>query len=379
MKRSVVAALLVAALTSGCGGRSTLPSFARSYESGGALETPAFAASGAVYVAAASQVNVYASSGSTRIATIRQAGLMPTALTFDRSKNLYVAVAKGSSSSCGAGTVRVYARGATALKKKFSVGTCPIALRAFNVLTVLDENNRVRLYNLPSATLRLTIAKGLQSPTAMVYDHLGNLFVANDTSPSPSSSSAGGSGTVQMYPPGATSPKVTFTFSNGVPLALAVDSNNDVYVGADSIVPYGCSSRGTSSGPVGTVFELGPKGGNVVRQIQNLIPVQAVTVDKFDNLWVAAGVANNACFSSSTSFSGGVAEFGPTGTTATNTVTAIAPFKLAVDASGDVYFADCAGNTCSGSYVVREVKAQSTTILRTLKFASRPTALAVGP
>ncbi|HEY1974911.1 MAG TPA: hypothetical protein VGG89_00010 [Candidatus Baltobacteraceae bacterium] len=370
-----VAAMIASAA---CASHNAIPSLQGSARTDWAV--PNFKVSGDVYVSMASQIAVFGPTGKARVATISQPGRTPTALAFDRASNLYVGAARIVGNTCGVGSVTRYPAGSIKAKAAIDRGVvCPVALAFNKHLYVLNADDQIAVYNPATRKLLYTITAGLHVPTAMAFDHNGNLYVANNTS---SNSSSAGTGNVTMYPRKAKAPTLTISFRNSIPLSLAVDSHNNLYVGSTANLPFSCSSSSSSSSaPVGLMTELAPRSTTVVRKIAPLLPVTAVTIDSSDNLYVAGATVANACSSSSGSaeFDGAVAVFPPGTTTASRTIVMNDPFLMALDDSENLYVADCVISTCSTTFVIREVRAHGARILRNLPAFSQPTALAAEP
>lgn len=371
--RRLAGAALVVALAGGCAARNALPPLQPATQD---AVSPNFATLGAVYVGWYGSVAVFGPTGTARIATISQPGRTAGVLTLNPTRALYVGDQTLSSTRvCSGGIVKRYAPGMNTSPRKISAGViCPIAMHVRgSLLYVLNAGNRLGVYNSTTGALQYTVTQGLQTPTAMAFDRSGNLYIANEVS---AASSSSGTGTVTVYAPGSKQPSVTIPFSNSIPVALAVDSGNHVYVGSYSNQPFTCASSSFSGGPVGEVTVLAPKSTTVLRQITSLLPVTALAIDRSNNLYVGGATLTNPCTASSSgsSFTGKIAVFKSGKNLPTRAVALNDPFLLALDSSTNLYAADCTSAACS-SFVIREIQAGGTRIVRNLSAPSQPAAL----
>jgi hypothetical protein len=212
---------------------------------------------------------------------------------------------------------------------------------------------RVALPTTPGATLT-----ELNGPSALAFDALGNLFVAN-TGPN-----GNGGSTVSVFAPGRTTPTTTLA-GLSTPNALAVDASGNLYVtnfsgnSVSVFAPDGtpiATFTGGLNGPRALAFDAagylfvantGPFGGNKtvskfapdgtpIATLAGLNGPRALAVDTLSNLYV-------------TNFSGNsVSVFDLGSTTPTATLVGVnAPDALGFDASGNLYVTNFFDNTIS--------------------------------
>ncbi|MGA2760134.1 MAG: hypothetical protein ABSF08_07460 [Candidatus Cybelea sp.] len=83
-----------------------------------------------------------------------------------------------------------------------------------------NGSNNVVIYDLVQSGFPElgTITNGVSSPAGVTVDASGQVYVANE------------SGTVTIYPPGKTSPRLTLSDDLSQPQSVAVDANGNVYV-----------------------------------------------------------------------------------------------------------------------------------------------------
>jgi sugar lactone lactonase YvrE len=265
-------------------------------------------------------LTVYAHGRKTLLQTISQGINNPDALAFDSSGNLYVANDGCTFSSCkpiAPPTVTVYAPGST------------MVLR--------------------------TIKKGMENPTALIFDGSGNLYVANDGCPASSCGHVVPS-TVTVYAPGSTKVLRTITTTVDQPFALAFDSSGNLYVAnynANSVTVYA------------------PGSTKVLRTIEKGVDrPDALAFDGPGNLYVA----NYPCrFASCRNRASSVTVYASGRGKVLRTISqgVASPFALAFDRSGNLYIA----NNWFGYVTV--YAPGSTKVLRTIKKdVAVPTALA---
>jgi len=112
-----------------------------------------------------------------------------------------------------------------------------------------------------------SITNGTAAPEGIATDAKGNLFVANS-----------GNNTVTVYPPGQTSPSVTYSNGIGTPYHVALGSDGTLYVANVSSTPSGA----------GSVTEYAPGSTNPKSTITNpSMSAVAVALDASNNLYVA--------------------------------------------------------------------------------------------
>ena len=154
-----------------------------------------------------------------------------------------------------------------------------------------------------------TITNGILGPGGLTTDRKGNLYVADE-------GPIGGTWTVQVYAPGATSPTKSYTTDLSSPTDTAVAKDGTIYI---------ANFNGLSNGWV-TVY---PKG-NVLKEYRlsdfsGGAPL-SVALDKKENLYVLYDVNNGSA----------VNEYSPGGKTGTN-------LNLAFSSGGGIQV-DPAGN-----------------------------------
>lgn len=166
--------------------------------------------------------------------------------------------------------------------------------------------NSVTLYvNAASAPLA-TIANGVTSPQALIFDPAGDLFVANQT------------GTVTAYAPPYTQPPIAISVGVNRPQALALDARGDLFV-----------ANGNGSNTV-TMYSP-PYGGSPAATIAAGVddPV-SLAVDSGSNLFVVNAAGNT------------VTEYAPPYTQPPTTISKglNTPSSLALDGRGNLFVAN---------------------------------------
>ena len=167
------------------------------------------------------------------------------------------------------------------------------------ILAVADSSGSgsVVLYELPSTTPFATIT-GANVPTnGLVFDANDNLFVANCQSCPPIAGSASSDAVYEYAPPYNGTPIATISHADGVsnPVALVIDSNDDVFVAnqsANSIteyaLPYGNATATLNSGVSGPsalaldatndLFAANNTGNNVTAWAPPYLNVVSLTI-----------------------------------------------------------------------------------------------------
>jgi sugar lactone lactonase YvrE len=146
-------------------------------------------------------------------------------------------------------------------------GTFPESAKKQPILFVSDlDAQTIRLYpaNTTNPSQEGSITQGIDEPINVAVDKRGTIYVANN-----------GNNTVTEYPLGETKPSVTLSTSLVYPNGVAVDSKGTVYV--------------TSGQNVGSCYVLEfPKGSTKPNvQVNGFgLPI-GLAVDKNDNLYVA--------------------------------------------------------------------------------------------
>jgi hypothetical protein len=112
-----------------------------------------------------------------------------------------------------------------------------------------------------------TITSGLALPEGIATDGAGNLYVANF-----------GSNSVTVYPPGQTTPSVTYTQGVNLPKSVAVGSDGTLYV----------ANQGGGSNSFGSVTEY--SAGSVTPNVTITLPSQyafALALDSSNKVYVS--------------------------------------------------------------------------------------------
>ncbi len=123
-----------------------------------------------------------------------------------------------------------------------------LAVDAAGTLYVANSgNNTVTVYPPGQSTPSVTYSEGIGTPLSVAVGHDGTLYVANETG-SPS-----GTGTITEYPPGSTTPSVTIALGYAFATAVALDSSNNLYgawftFGSYGIAVYKYPSEGSAGG-----------------------------------------------------------------------------------------------------------------------------------
>lgn len=146
---------------------------------------------------------------------------------------------------------------------------------ASQFLYVASAKGGVSVYPLGGTAPVRTLSQGVDLPTAMAFDKVGNLFVANhDGGPS-------GRGFISVFAPGATTPERKISNGVNVPYSLAFDSKGNLYV-ANYI--RALSAPKLSNGSV-TVYK--PNADAPFRTITGVDHPHQIAVDSRDDLYVA--------------------------------------------------------------------------------------------
>ncbi|MBV8283681.1 MAG: hypothetical protein JO175_03470, partial [Candidatus Eremiobacteraeota bacterium] len=168
----------------------------------------------------------------------------PTAMTFDRSGNLYVLNSPGWGGYVpAAGSVSVYARGKTTPKytitkgityawtmaldsaENLYVANCP----SCSVFAPPSKKRRapgtISVYAHGNSTPARTIASGVAGPNALAFDSAGNLYVANVGKDGLNGSYSA----VEVYAPGSSAPSRTITVGLDFPSAVAFDVTGNLW------------------------------------------------------------------------------------------------------------------------------------------------------
>jgi serine/threonine-protein kinase len=223
------------------------------------------------YVNGGGHVLVYLAGAKTPSYTIAKGIYDPTGLVTDSRGVLYV-------SNGAHNTITLYARGKPALLRTIVVATGlddPDALAMDSLGNLYAANNyesTVTIYSPTSAEVVRTITEGVASPSLMMFDGSGNLYVA-------SYYGVGGdaAGFVTIYRPGSSKPYKTLTEGiYGPNYAFAFDADGNFYVAS------GCPE---DSHPIA---EYSAKTRTLLRTIGRAgICPSSMTFDASGNLYVA--------------------------------------------------------------------------------------------
>lgn len=149
----------------------------------------------------------------------------------------------------------------------------PAAVAQF--LYVASASGGVSVYPLGGTVPVRALSHGVDLPTAMAFDNLGNLYVANhDGGPS-------GRGFVSVFAPGATTPERNISDGVNVPYSLAFDSKGNLYV-ANYI--RALNAPKLNNGSV-TVYK--PNAETPYRTITSVDHPHQIAIDSKDTLYVA--------------------------------------------------------------------------------------------
>jgi hypothetical protein len=194
-------------------------------------------------------------------------------------------------------------------------------------LYVASAKGGVSVYPLGGTAPIRTLSKGVDLPTAIAFDKLGNLYVANhDGGPS-------GRGFISVFAPGATTPERKISNGVNVPYSLALDSKGNLYV-ANYI--RALDAPKLSNGSV-TVYK--PNADKPYRTLTHTPHPHQIAIDSSDDLYVA-GLRLEL--------------YAPGATTPTRSFGRFLPFAIGIDSKNRLYagfFGTCP-NYCYGSIAV---------------------------
>jgi hypothetical protein len=339
-------------------------------------------------------VTVYRVGNRTKLVnTIAEGISNPRGMTLDGNGNLYVVNGSGSSSSSssGGGSVTVYAAGSgddiLTITRGLSSPTA-VAVDSHGFVYVANGSGSssssssgagsVNVYRPGHHHVFHTISNGVGNPTALAFDGQGNLYVLN-SSASSSSSGSSAAGSVSVYGPGNTDPKLVISAGISMPSAFAVDSAGDVVVANGT----GSSSSSSSSSGSVVVYAAGATSASATITTGIANP-RALALDAAGDLFVANQSGSSS--SSSSGSSGSVTEYNAGSSSPASTITdgVSNPNALALSASGMLFVSNSSGSSSSSSSsngTVTEYRLGSTAVRHTItSHISDPVALGVsGP
>lgn len=142
-------------------------------------------------------------------------------------------------------------------------------------LYVASANGGVSVYPLGGTAPVGTLSQGVDLPTAIAFDKLGNLYVANhDGGPS-------GRGFVSVFAPGAATPERTISNGVSVPYSLGFDSKGDLYV-ANYIRALTAPKLNN-----GSVTAYKPNADAPFRKLEGVDHPHQIAIDSRDDPYVA--------------------------------------------------------------------------------------------
>jgi hypothetical protein len=174
---------------------------------------------GDLYVASSDQVDIYAPGSKTPERVITTDTERVSALGLDTAGNLYVA-SLPTSSTCG--EVAVFAPGTTepGYVIPASGNACVwddfVAAPSGEMYALTRDGSgiaSIAAYAYGQTSPKLVISNGLKSPTAMVFDNGGNLYVSDY-----------GANAILVYPPGGTTVLREITQGISMPGSIAISS-----------------------------------------------------------------------------------------------------------------------------------------------------------
>jgi hypothetical protein len=237
----------------------------------------------------------------------------------------------GTPSVLTAGTPTFYAYGAITSDSKgqlYAAGTNPDGTAYIKVFAAGASGyaNPVRAFSPPFT--------GNMSVTSMTTDATGNLLTAG------LSTVTAGLGTVAIFPPTAsptdTEPTNTISLPSGeVPVAVAVDGSENIYVA--------CNSSGTST-LSGSIFVYPAGGGSLLRAITTDVLLAGIAVDAVGNIFAventsatnAPGVANTVTLAEFAAGATGAAK--PAKTISGSATGMTFGGAVTLDSVGNIYF-----------------------------------------
>jgi sugar lactone lactonase YvrE len=173
------------------------------------------------------------------------------------------------------------------------------------------------------ANVTANITTGNYQPTAIVFDSSGDAFISE-------TNTNNGTVTVYKYTGGLSGTKTTFitglTNTDALPLGLAMDSHNNIYIVSSNNTTSSVKEYATGTGTAGTAL---------LTITSNLDNPSGVAVDASGNIYVSNYTGNT------------VYEYSATNTTGTRVLTGTtlsAPFGITVDQNNNLYVANYGNN-----------------------------------
>jgi uncharacterized delta-60 repeat protein len=247
---------------------------------------------GLFYVASSGSrtVHSFSATGTTFVAAF-PAGFNPVAIALDSAQNIYTANSNGS-------VIKIYPGGH---RETFSgVGTSPSGIvvdMSGNMFVSNSGSNNVAKIT-PSGAISTLGSTGAQ-PKAMVMDSTGNVYTANS-----------GSNDVSKITPAGVSSILGTTGTN--PIAITIDSSGNIYTANSG------SNDVSKITPAGTSSILGTTGNTP----------SGISLDVYGNVYTTNRLSNN------------VSKIAPAGTSSIIGATGLSPLGVLVDTDGRIYVAN---------------------------------------
>jgi hypothetical protein len=222
------------------------------------------------------RVEIYTSRNRRPDRVLQFAGVIPVALTFDPSGNLYVTE---STPQRRQGVIVEYAHGDYHAERTITDGICapmrPFIDRSGTLFVANQDCGRSRTGSISEYTAGQskpfrTIDAGVDHPDGLALDRMGNIYLIQFDSNSVVVYGREGRSPMRILHPGTAR-------GGDAPIAIAFDSEDRVYIATTTMVLDG-----------GSIAEYSSQGRDLLRTITNQVQnPSALAFDGHDNLYVA--------------------------------------------------------------------------------------------